>query len=200
MSKPMFKYAAGSSADIRIGALKDAAVENIMGIDINELSEVRSVSYRCLSKVYHGVGIVNQNHGVEFISQDLTDESITLNNSGITFLPIKKEHRSSRVCVFFNLSDYLAYQTLQKSGYIRLPSDCDSIIMSDVRNFIHLAIEGDDYDTVYLYFPNDVIGNTITRTLKDRYGEYAIVCNPLYKGYDSLLQFVKAIEFTTNNR
>ena len=58
----------------------------------------------------------------------------------------------------------------------------------------------DDYDMVYLYFPNDVMGCTITKTLKDRYGKHAIECNPLYKGYNNLLQFVKAIEITTNSK
>jgi len=97
-----------------------------------------------------------------------------------------------------DMMDYLAYQTLQKNGFVRLPSDCDFMIMSDVRNFIHISVEGDDYDMVYLYFPNDVMGCTITKTLKDRYGKHAIECNPLYKGYNNLLQFVKAIEITTN--
>ena len=198
--KPILKHPCPCSDNIQIRKLSDDTIPCLMGIGIKAHPAVQSVSYHLFSRTYHGVGVINQNNGIEFISQDMVDAPITLNKSGITFLPIKKEEKSKRLCVFFTLSDYLAYQTLQKNGYIRLPSDSDAVIMSDVRNFIHIAIEGDDYEIVYLYFPNDVIGITITRTLKDRYGEYAIVCNPLYKGYDNLLQFVKAIEQTTNNR
>uniref|UniRef100_A0AB33J2F3 Uncharacterized protein n=1 Tax=Prevotella sp. GTC17254 TaxID=3236794 RepID=A0AB33J2F3_9BACT len=172
----------------------------MMGIDIRSLPNIRSVSYRFLSKTYHGVGVINQNNGIEFINYDLLGTPVTLNKPGITLLPMKKERKSNRLCVFFDLADYFAYQTLQNNGYVRLPEDCDAVIMSDVRNIIHVTIEGDDYNTVFLYFPNDVTGSTITRTLKDRYGDHAVVCNPLYKGYDNLLQFVRAIEHTTNNK
>lgn len=71
--------------------------------------------------------------------------------------------------------------------------------MSDVRNFLHLLIEGDDYNRVYLFFPNDVTGNTITQTLIDRYGRYAVPCNTLYKGYSNLLQFAKAVEIPSDD-
>lgn len=198
--KPLLKHPCPCSENIQIRKLSDDTVMDVMGIDIKVHPAVLSVSYRLLSHTYHGLGVVNQNNGIEFISQNMTGSQVTLNHTGITFLPVKSGRKSSRLCVFFSLPDYLAYQTLQKSGYIRLPSDCDAVIMSDVRNIIHIAIEGDDYDVVYLYFPNDIIGSTITRTLKDRYGDYAVVCNPLYKGYDDLLQFVRAIENTTNQR
>lgn len=198
--KPLLKHPCPCPDNIQIRKLSDDTMLDVMGIDIKAHPAVRSISYRLFSHTYHGVGIVNQNNGIEFINQNLTGSPVTLNNVGITFLPMKSGYKSSRLCVFYSLSDYLAYQTLQKNGYIRLPSDCDAVIMSDVRNFAHIAIEGDDYDVVYLYFPNDVIGSTITQSLKDRYGDYAVVCNPLYKGYDNLLQFVRAIEKTTNQR
>ena len=200
ISKPIFRHAGGSSDNIRIRTLTDAATPSIMGIDVKEFPEVHSVSYRFLSKTYHGVGVINQNNGIEFVGQDLTDSPMTLNSSGVTFLLMEKEHRSDKLCMFADMMDYLAYQTLQKNGFVRVPSDCDFMIMSDVRNFIHISVEGDDYDMVYLYFPNDVMGCTITKTLKDRYGKHAIECNPLYKGYNNLLQFVKAIEITTNSK
>jgi len=198
--KPLLKHPCPCSDRIRIRDLSDDAMPDMKGIDLKVHPAVRSVSYRLFSRIYQGVGVVNQNNGIEFIDQDMTGFSVTLNNTGITFLPSRRGHRGDKLCVFLALSDYLAYQTLQRNGYVRLPSDCDAVIMSDVRNFVHAAIEGDDYDRVYLYFPNDIIGHTITRTLKERYGDYAIVCNPLYKGYDNLLQFARAIEQTTNNK
>lgn len=200
MNKSIFKHAVGNADNIQIRALSDATTARMMGLDIKDLPEMRSVSCRFLSKTYHGVGVINQNNGIEFINQDLMDSPVTLSNTGITFLPLNKETRSSKLCVFFDITDYIAYQALHINGFVRLPSDCDAMIMSNVRNFVHALVEGDDYETVYLYFPNNVIGSTITRTLKDRYGEHAVVCNPLYKGYDNLLQFVKAIELTTNNK
>lgn len=200
MNKSIFKHAEGKSDTIRPRSATGHVAASMLGIAIKDLPEVHSVTCRFLSRVYHGVGVINQNKGIEFIPHDQVDSSVTLSSSGITFLPLNKDSRSRKLCVFFNVTDYVAYQTLQKSGFIRLPSDCDAMIMSDVRNFIHISVEGDDYDMIYLYFPNDVLGRTITRTLKDRYGDHAVVCNPLYKGYDNLLQFVKAIESTTNNK
>lgn len=174
-------------------------IQSILNMDVKQLPAVHEISYRYFSKVYRGIGIINQNKGIEFVSHELTTKPITLKNAGISFLPARKEQKSSRLCAFHDVTDYLAYLSLQDNGFIRLPSDCDVIIMSDVRNFLHLLIEGDDYNRVYLFFPNDVTGNTITQTLIDRYGRYAVPCNTLYKGYSNLLQFAKAVEIPSDD-
>lgn len=200
MNRPTLKHTVGNLENIQIRAVVDAPKASILGLDVRELPEIVSVSYRFLSKTYHGVGVINQNNGIEFVNCELPDSSITLSRPGITFLPLEKDKRSSRLCIFADLIDYLAYQTLQKKGFVKLPSGCDTIIMSDVRNFVHVSVEGDDYDMVYLYFPNDISGKTMTKTLMDRYGKHAVVCSPIYKGYSKLSQFVMAIEFTAYNQ
>ncbi|MFC2408594.1 MAG: hypothetical protein ACFNM8_06625 [Prevotella histicola] len=109
--------------------------QSILNMDVKQLPAVHEISYRYFSKVYRGIGIINQNKGIEFVSHELTTKPITLKNAGISFLPARKEQKSSRLCAFHDVTDYLAYLSLQDNGFIRLPSDCDVIIMSDVRNF-----------------------------------------------------------------
>ncbi|MDY3852456.1 MAG: hypothetical protein SO013_06145 [Prevotella sp.] len=199
MTKPTFKHAGEEPANIRVRILNNTSKPNVVDANTKDFSKLRFTSNGFQSRAYREFESIDKSNGMEFINQEVPSPSVTLNRSGIVYIPMEKEYRSQNVCVFFDMLDYLAYQTLQKNGFVKLPSDCDAIIMMNVRNFIHLAIEGDDYNKVYLYFPNDVIGKTITQTLKERYGYHAIICNPLYKGYDNLLQFVQAIELTTNS-
>lgn len=116
----------------------------------------------------------------------------------MTFLPATKAKRSEKVCIFYDVMDYLAYKSLQKSDFVRLASDCDIIIIADAKNIIHAMIEGDEYQNIYLYLPNDIIGFTIVQTMVQRHGKHAVVCNPLYKGYANLLEFAKEIERTSH--
>lgn len=116
------------------------------------------------------------------------------------FLPATKAKRSEKVCIFYGMMDYLAYKALQKSDFVRLASDCDIIVMTDSKNIVHAMVEGDEYQSIYLYLPNDVVGSTIAQTMVQRHGEYAVVCNPLYKGYANLLEFAKEIERSTQRR
>lgn len=96
MNKSIFKHAVGNADNIQIRTLSDATTARMMGLDIKDLPEMRSISCRFLSKTYHGVGVINQNNGIEFINQDLMDSPVTLSNTGITFLPLNKETRSSK--------------------------------------------------------------------------------------------------------
>lgn len=200
MTRSIINTAGQNSDNIHIKELTSPASETILNMDVKQLPAVHEISYRYLSKVYRGIGIINQNKGIEFICQELMESPVTLKSTGISLLPARKEKRSSRLCAFFDVMDYFAYLSLQANSFIRLPSDSDVIIMSDVRNFLHLLIEGDDYSRVYLFFPNSVTGITITQTLKDRYGGNAVACNSLYKGYSSLLQYAKAIEIPIENK
>ena len=74
--------------------------QSILNMDIKQLPAVHEISYRYFSKVYRGIGIINQNKGIEFVSHELTAKPITLKNAGISFLPARKEQRSSRLCAF----------------------------------------------------------------------------------------------------
>ena len=173
---------------------------HILNMDIKFLPMVRKISNRYLSKIYQGVDIRRQDKGVELVCQGLNNAANLEKFSEIIIIPARREKRSNELCVFFGALDYLAYLSLQENMFVRVPSGCDSLIMSDVRNFLHLVTEADDYGKVYLFFPNDVTGITITQTLKDRYGKCAVSYNSLYKGYASLVQFAKAIEVKREDR
>lgn len=62
--------------------------------------------------------------------------------------------------------------------------------MSHVTNFMHMVVDSDDYDEVYLFFPNTLVGKTISKTLKQRSRERIKNCDVLYKGYSNLREFV----------
>lgn len=179
---------------IHVTSKIDTATFHILKMDIKYLPMVRKISNRYLSKLYLSVDIKRLDKGVELVCKGLNTVSNWKKYSEISILPFKREKKSSDLCVFFDALDYLAFLSLQENMFVRVPSGCDSLIMSDVRNFLHLAIEADDYGKIYLFFPNDVTGITITQTLKDRYGKFAVPYNSLYKGYSNLMQFAKAIE------
>lgn len=194
MNRTLTRHKRKRFSPIHTTSQNDTGTCHILNMDIKYLPMVRKMSTRYLSKIYQGVDIKKLDKGVELVCQGLNTFSSWNKYSELSILPVKREKRSSDLCVFFDALDYLAYLSLQENMFVRVPSGCDSLIMSDVRNFLQLAIEADDYGKIYLFFPNDVTGITITRTLKDRYGKCAVPYNSLYKGYSNLMQFAKAIE------
>ncbi len=200
MNRALFRRIDMRSHIVDMEGQQDTAPRHVLNMNAKYLPVVRKVSTRYLSKTYQGVDIKKQDNGVELVCQGLKYNSKVEKNPETRVFPATKEKRSDSLCVFFDALDYLAYLSLQENIFVRVPSGCDSLIMSDVRNFLQMVIEADDYGKIYLFFPNDVTGITITQTLQDRYGKCAVSYNSLYKGYSNLLQFAKAIENTREDK
>ena len=117
MTKSIINTAGQNSDNIHIKELTSPASETILNMDVKQLPAVHEISYRYLSKVYRGIGIINQNKGIEFICQELMESPVTLKSTGISLLPARKEKRSSRLCAFFDVMDYFAYLSLQANSF-----------------------------------------------------------------------------------
>lgn len=87
--------------------------------------------------------------------------------------------------------DYLAFYTLKGSREFRLPQHDACIVMSHVSNYMHMVVDSDDYDEVYMFFPNTVVGRTIALTLKRRNPGKVTDYSIIYKGHTNLRAFVQ---------
>lgn len=87
--------------------------------------------------------------------------------------------------------DYLAFYTLKGSREFRLPQHDACIVMSHVSNYMHMVVDSDDYDEVYMFFPNTVVGRTIALTLKRRNPGKVTDYSIIYKGHANLRAFVQ---------
>ena len=54
-------------------------------------------------------------------------------------------------------------------------------------------VDSDDFDEVYLFFPNTDLGKTISKTLQQRNQKKTKNCDVLYKGHRNLMEFVKEL-------
>lgn len=154
-------------------------------------SILQSVEFGSLGKLYQGFGIQNDMGGVEFFHPDYTKNPVTLRACGITTVLNPKVKDTQVCCLFYDFMDYLAYCSLQGSAELRLPYQGTCIIMSHVKNFMHMVVDSDDYDEVYVFFPNTVVGETIALTLKQRNQKKVKNFSIFYKGYRNLSYFVK---------
>lgn len=148
------------------------------------------VEFSSLNRAFRGYGIKNSNGGVEFINPIYMDNPVTLLNEGFVVIYGKKvEAVSNNCCLFFDFPDYLSFLTIQKSGILKLLEGCDCFIMSSVKNFIPMVVETDDYQNIYMFFPNNDLGETISRTIKSRNPIHVHDYSILYRADKTLRQF-----------
>ena len=145
-------------------------------------------------KNIEGIGIENRKKGFEFLEATNAIGMVTLIKNGITIVRHSKKEQSQSCCMFYNLQDYLSYYNLLQSKLIDVPEVCDIIILTDPSLLNWLMIEGDIYEYVYGYFPNDLAGCTISKSLADRYEQHYIDKRGLYKGYDTIYEYYKAVK------
>lgn len=152
---------------------------------------VYHVEFMCLNKIYKGYGIKNDNGGIEFIDMNDIKEPITIQNHGYIVVSDKKNGNKKKCCLFFSFPDYLAFLSLREHHLLRLPDECDYYIMSSEKNYIPVVIETDEYEKIYTFFPNNIFGRTIGKTIYERNKKHVIEMNIIYKGNESLHDFVK---------
>ncbi len=126
------------------------------------------VEFSSFNRTYRGYGIRNVNGGIEFINPHYMNSPITLNNKGYVFVAHSKNLTHRGCCLFWEFTDYLAYLSIQNKHFLNLPEGCDCFIMSNVKNFIPMVVDTDDYEHIYMFFPNNDIGITIAKTIQQR--------------------------------
>ena len=114
---------------------------------------IQGVQFSCLGKSYQGFGFRNDIGGVEFFHQLYTPFPVTLKSYAPTTLRSPKAKEYQACCLFYDFMDYLAFYTLKGSREFRLPQHDACIVMSHVSNYMHMVVDSDDYDEVYMFFP-----------------------------------------------
>lgn len=147
------------------------------------------VEFSSLNRNYRGYGIRNVNGGIEFINPLYMKNPITLDNKGYVFIAHSKDESNKHCCLFWEFTDYLAYLSIQKKHFLNLPKNCDCFIMSDVRNFIPMVVDTDDYENIYMFFPNNDTGYTIAKTIQNRNSKHVHDCSLLYAANETLHDF-----------
>lgn len=147
------------------------------------------VEFSCLNRAFRGYGIKNSNGGVEFINSDYMEVPVTLKNNGFVIIYQKEGEVSKNCCLFYDFVDYLSFYTIQKLNFFQMSEGYDCFIMSNVKNFISMVVETDDYDNIYMFFPNDVVGTTISQTIENRNKRHVHNCGILYRASPNFHQF-----------
>lgn len=177
--------------DVRQVNLKKSDKQMLKAMGLHRLpAHLTGVEFSYIGKFYQGIGMKNDLGGVEFFHHEHAPETVTLRAAAPITCHHPKNKHSHTCCLFYDFMDYLAYCSLKGNSHFHLPQNATCIIMSHVGNFMHMVVDSDDYDEVFLYFPNTLVGKTISMTLKQRNQHRVKNCDILYKGYRSLREFV----------
>ena len=118
-------------------------------------------------------------------------QTVTFNEPGVLFFPYKRNEKSSSCCVFASLIDYLSYETLLKDGTdISLPTNCDCIVVNNVRNFPDALLDCEDYQRIYCLFPNTDTGRVMAYTIRHRNKGRYVDASKLYSTHIDLHDFM----------
>ena len=186
--KPSFEYV---TTDVRLVNLTRNDKKMLKEMGFTRLpAHLQGVEFSYIGKLYQGIGMPNDMGGVEFFHHEHAPDTLTLRAAGPITCHHPKIKHSPICCLFYDFMDYLAYCSLRGNTHFHLPQYATCIVMSHVTNFMHMVVDSDDYDEVYLFFPNTLVGKTISKTLKQRSHERIKNCDVLYKGYSNLREFV----------
>ena len=174
-----------TAGNLRLVNLSDEDRKKLLqqyGMDKWALSpHIYFVEYSSFSKTYRGYGIKNIHGGVEFINPNFMDNPITLENYGYVFVANKRKA--------FSENWYLAFISAYDKSIFSLPELCDCFILSHVRNFIPMVAATDDYKNIFMFFPNNDIGNTIAMTIAHRNLKHVHNCSILYAANETLQEY-----------
>ena len=136
---------------------------------------------------HKGVGVRNDNGGMEVWAPGITDRFFTVREPGVLTVPVYRNGKTSACCLFADILDYLSYLSLASSAGSHLPRGCDAIIMNDFRNFASMVVDSDEYAYVHCLFPQDAAGRTMEKTILRRNDRaHSSVRN--YRGFTSLYE------------
>ena len=104
----------------------------------------------------------------------------------------RKYMKRNPVCFLFSsMEDFAAFKDIKDLPLMVKPSACDCVIMEDASNLFCVAVELDDYDRVFMFLENSHIWQTVAQTIEDRNQRHVYNCSCMFKGYQSLREYVK---------
>lgn len=183
-----------TSDDIRLVGLNKADKHMLKDMGFSRIpSSLSRVEFLCVNKYYQGIGMRNDLGGYEVFNPDYLQRPFALKTTETITLRSRKPKGIPVCCLFYDFLDYLAFWELKGMNHFHLPQAATCIIMSHVSNFMHMVVDSDDFDEVYLFFPNTDLGRTISKTLIHRNHRKTKNCDVLYKGHKNLREFVKEL-------
>lgn len=118
--------------------------------------------------------------------------TITIGIPEILSFEFKKGFKSESCCLFVDVFDYISYlNLLHEDAGKNIPCHCDCYVLNDPRNFVSLLLQSDDYDKIYLFFPNTVYGSTLEQTISQRNPYRVVDASFYYKNYVSIYDYIK---------
>lgn len=153
----------------------------------------RYVEICFMGRIYMGIGIRNRNNGMEYYCPELKDESITIHNYGILYIPLLPTERSHSCCLFTSFLDCIAYAVLLGRKAEGVVENCDFIVLNSPKNFKDMFVDSDLYENVYCLFPRTDFGVILWKTLKTRNSNVQDL-SFLYKDHVSLTDMARKMK------
>jgi len=165
-------------------------------LDENVVSEYcSSVEFECMNRVFHGIAMRNMHNGIEFFNDNECKQPKTIGLSGLVVV-VNSLRLYNRSCILFeNFMDLLAYLTLKKhkllGRYGKLSSTCDYIVLNDATNFRYLLKKIEEYKTIYSFFSNTILGETLGMSLDSIYHGNFEKCSKLYSRCKTISDYLR---------
>ena len=154
-----------------------------------------SVDFECMNRCFHGIGIRNLHNGLELFNDNEFVTPKTVGVSGLVVI-VNTMSKSKRSCLMFmDFRDLLAYLTLRKHypsvAMTTVPKMSDYIVLNELGNWKFLAERIKEYDRIFCFFPNTVVGGTLAKTINSRHEGKTIDYSTLYPGCKSLTDYLQ---------
>lgn len=154
-----------------------------------------SVDFECLHHLFHGIGIRNVHNGLEFFNDDEYKQPKTAGVPGLVVI-VNTLCQENRSCLLFeNLMDMLAFLTLQKHHLLgrrlRVPPECDYIILNKVANLQYLFSRIQEYCNIYCFLPNTDYGEVLAKTVIDLHKGNSKNCSSLYSRCKTIADYLR---------
>lgn len=168
----------------RILREEEAAFLSRYGVDHpDRIGLLSGISFTIGGKSFHGIGFDNVNGGMEFYGSALSSIPVTISNYGESFVPYALRKPTDACYVFCDFLDYLAFLGFGSGDTLGLRQDVDCVIMNSPLNYLRMSVRTDEYESIYMFMPNNNYGRTVTKTMLMRNREHVVDMSSFYKSY-----------------
>lgn len=147
-----------------------------------EVKQLKEIHYTINDKDYFGIGFQNNSEGWEIRSKYA---KICLGKKDITVIT----NESKTLRIYEGFFDYLSF--VQVREILRM-EESDYLILNSVALLLKNVPVLMNYTSIELYLDNDDAGNNYTELIRKQF-EQAVDCRKLYREYEDLNDWLKAI-------
>ena len=175
---------------------KDRDLLRDYNLDEKEVAKYcSSVDFECMNRCFHGIGIRNLHNGLELFNDNEFVTPKTVGVSGLVVI-VNTTSKQKRSCLMFmDFRDLLAYLTLRKHypsvAMTTVPKMSDYIVLNELGNWKFLVERIKEYDRIFCFFQNTVVGGTLAKTINSLHEGKTIDYSTLYPGCKSLTDYLQ---------